>query len=121
MRAFFEHQVVAGARSDNPVPAPHRGQGLRPKARGMLGHVGASRPRRAGRLVREERRLPESLDGRDVTGFLADLLAHRDRAIVLLMLLGGLRAGEVRSLLLCDVDQGRRAVRVVGKGGRERR
>ncbi|WP_231991875.1 site-specific integrase [Mycobacterium ulcerans] len=41
-------------------------------------------------------------------------------AIVLAMLLGGLRAGEVRRLLLADVDQGRRQLRVVGKGGRER-
>ncbi|WP_083421694.1 tyrosine-type recombinase/integrase [Mycobacterium ulcerans] len=46
--------------------------------------------------------------------------SHRDRAIVLAMLLGGLRAGEVRRLLLADVDQGRRQLRVVGKGGRER-
>ena len=36
------------------------------------------------------------------------------------MVLGGLRAGEVRRLLLADVDQGRRQLRVVGKGGRER-
>lgn len=35
-------------------------------------------------------------------------------------MLGGLRAAEVRSLRLADVDQGRRQVRVVGKGGRER-
>jgi integrase/recombinase XerC len=36
------------------------------------------------------------------------------------MLLGGLRAGEVRGLRLADVDLGLRRVRVVGKGGRER-
>jgi site-specific recombinase XerD len=36
------------------------------------------------------------------------------------MLLGGLRAGEVRSLRLADVDQGLRRLRVCGKGGRER-
>jgi site-specific recombinase XerD len=52
--------------------------------------------------------------------FLADLLTHRDRAIALAMLLGGLRAGEVRRLLLADVDVGLRRVRVVGKGNRER-
>src|SRR5664280_3360145 len=40
--------------------------------------------------------------------------------MVWLMLLGGLRAGEVRGLRLADVDMGRRQVRVVGKGGRER-
>jgi len=56
----------------------------------------------------------------DVSVFLTDLDTHRDRAVVLLMVLGGLRAAEVRSLRLADVDMGRRQVRVVGKGGRER-
>jgi site-specific recombinase XerD len=120
VRAFFEHQVVAGARQDNPVPAPRRGQGLRPKARGVLGHLGPGRARQSGRLVRQQRRLPESLELSDVSVFLADLGTHRDRAMVLLMVFGGLRAAEVRSLRLADVDQGRRQVRVVGKGGRER-
>jgi site-specific recombinase XerD len=120
VRAFFEYQVLSGAREDNPVPAPRRGQGLRPKARGVLGHLGPGRPRRGGRLVREQRRLPESVDPADVSAFLADLGTHRDRAMVLLMVLGGLRAAEVRSLRLADVDQGRRQVRVIGKGGRER-
>ena len=66
------------------------------------------------------RRLPESLDRDEIGAFLADLLTHRDRAIAMLMLLGGLRAGEVRRLLLADVDVALRRVRVVGKGGRER-
>ena len=120
VRAFCEHQVLAGAREDNPVPAPRRGQGLRPKARGVLGHLGPGRSRQGGRLVRQQRRLPESVAPADVSAFLADLVTHRDRAIVLLMVFGGLRAAEVRALRLADVDQGRRRVRVVGKGGRER-
>lgn len=120
LRAFFEHQVLAGARSSNPVPAPRRGAGLRPKARGPLGHLGPGRTRSGGRLVREIRRLPESLDPADIVAFVADLATHRDRAIVWAMVLGGLRAGEVRSLRLADVDQGRHRVRVIGKGGRER-
>jgi site-specific recombinase XerD len=36
------------------------------------------------------------------------------------MVFGGLRAGEVRSLQLADVDMGLGRVRVVGKGNRER-
>ena len=36
------------------------------------------------------------------------------------MLLGGLRAAEVRSLQLADADMGLRRVRVTGKGGKER-
>lgn len=119
-RALFEYLVLAGARADNPVPAPRRGQGLRPKSRGLLGHLGPGRVRGGGRLVRQERRLPESLDPADVLVFVEGLGSHRDRAVVLAMLLGGLRVGEVRRLLLADVDQGRRQLRVVGKGGRER-
>jgi integrase/recombinase XerC len=119
-RALFEYLVLAGARAENPVPAPRRGQGLRPKSRGLLGHLGPGRVRGGGRLVRQERRLPESLDPADVSMFLAGLGSHRDRAVVLAMVLGGLRAGEVRRVLLADVDQGRRQLRVVGKGGRER-
>ena len=40
--------------------------------------------------------------------------------MVLAMLLGGLRSAEVRGLLLADVDMGRRRLRVIGKGGKER-
>ena len=75
---------------------------------------------RVGDLVREPNRLPESLPDEDVRAFLADLDTHRDRAMVLAMVLGGLRAAEVRSLRLADVDMGLRRVRVVGKGNKER-
>jgi site-specific recombinase XerD len=71
-------------------------------------------------LVREPQRLPESLSADDVGAFFGDLDTHRDRALVLGMVLGGLRAAEVRSLRLADVDMGLRRVRVVGKGGKER-
>ncbi|EQD51449.1 phage integrase family protein, partial [mine drainage metagenome] len=70
--------------------------------------------------MRQPRRLPESVDPADVAAFISDLGTHRDRAIALVMVLGGLRAGEVRSLLLAHVDMGLGRVRVTGKGGRER-
>jgi integrase/recombinase XerC len=66
VRALFEHQVVLGARAENPVPAPRRGQGLRAKSRGVLGHLGPGRPRGGGRLVRAPQRLPEALDTEEV-------------------------------------------------------
>ncbi len=55
-----------------------------------------------------------------MSSFLADLNSFRDRAVVLLMLFGGLRSAEVRGLRLADIDMGLRRVRVLGKGGRER-
>jgi site-specific recombinase XerD len=119
VRGLFEHLVMTGMRADNPVPVARRASGLRGQRRGLLGHV-AIRSRTGGRLVREPKRLPESLPADAVTAFVADLDTHRDRAMVLAMVLGGLRASEVRSLRLADVDMGLRRVRVVGKGGKER-
>jgi len=64
--------------------------------------------------------LPESLEADDIEVFLADLNTYRDRAITLAMLLGGLRASEVRTLRLADVDIGMRQVKVTGKGSKQR-
>jgi integrase/recombinase XerC len=120
VRGLFEYAAIAGLRPDSPVPAGRRSSGLRAPRQGMLGHLGPGRPRGGGRLVRQPARLPESLEPNDVAAFVADLGSHRDRAMALAMLLGGLRAGEVRGLRLADVDMGLRRLRVVGKGGRER-
>ena len=120
VRGLFEFAVMTGARAENPVPAARRSSGLRPGRRGLLGHIAPGRPRGGGRLVRQPRRLPEALEPEDVASFVADLRTFRDRAVTLLMLLGGLRAAEVRSLRLADVDMGLRRVRVTGKGGKER-
>lgn len=57
VRGLFEYAVIAGTRDDNPVPAARRATGLRPKARGMLGHIGPRKPPTGGRLVRQARRL----------------------------------------------------------------
>jgi site-specific recombinase XerD len=119
VRGLFEYAVIVGTRTDNPVPPGRRSTVLRAR-QGMLGHLGSRRARSDGRLVRQDRRLPESLDPDDVADFLSDLETHRDRAIVLAMVLGGLRAAEVRGLRLDSVDMGMRQLRIVGKGGRER-
>jgi len=120
VRALFEFAVTVGVRPHSPVPSARRSSGLRAPRRGLLGHLPSRRQRGGGRLVQQPRRLPESLEPADVAAFLADLSTHRDRAIVLAMLLGGLRAAEVRGLRLADVDLGLRRLRVLGKGGRER-
>jgi site-specific recombinase XerD len=120
VRGLFEYLVTVGERSENPVPAARRASGLRGRRNGgLLGHV-AVRSRPGGRLVREPDRLPESLPAGDVAAFLVDLDTHRDRAMVLAMVLGGLRAAEVRALRLADIDMALRRVRVVGKGRKER-
>jgi site-specific recombinase XerD len=119
-RGLFEYAVICGEITVNPVPAPRRSTGLRSRRRGLLDHVQARRPAAPARLVRQDRPLPESVEADDIAVFLSDLNTHRDRAITLAMLLGGLRAGEVRSLRLADVDMGMRQVKVTGKGAKQR-
>ncbi|ETZ96805.1 phage integrase, N-terminal SAM-like domain protein [Mycobacterium kansasii 824] len=106
VRALFEYLAMTGRRGNNPVPSPRRGQGLRRSERGLLGHLGPGRARPGGRLVRQPQLLPESLPASDIDAFVATLGSHRDRAMVLAMLLGGLRSAEARGLLLADVDMG---------------
>lgn len=121
VRGMFEYAMLTGARGDNPVPISRRSGMGHARKRGLLGHLGTGRHRSTGgRLVVQPRTLPESLDLGEVRQFVADLGTARDRAMALAMLLGGLRAGEVRGLLLADVDFGMRRLRVTGKGGKER-
>ena len=64
----------------------------------------AARRRPAGARAAPAARVASTLA--DVQAFLAALRTHRDRAMVLAMLLGGLRSAEVRGLRLADVDRG---------------
>ena len=69
VRGLFEYLQIIGARTGNPVPAARRSSGLRAPRRGLLGHLGRSRRRAGGQLVRQPRRLPEALDPADVSDF----------------------------------------------------
>jgi integrase/recombinase XerD len=93
----------------NPVP-----QGLatrRPQAGGVRGIP----------LLRTPRTLPRVLTPVEVDALLAALRRHRDRAMVLAMLLGGLRRCEVLGLTMQDVHAGERRLFVAeGKGGHQR-
>jgi integrase len=93
----------------NPVP---RGLGTRcPHGAGARGAP----------LIRTPRTLPKVLSPVEVDALLEVLLTHRDRAIVLGMLLGGLRRCEVLGLRMSDVHPGERRLFVAeGKGGHQR-
>jgi integrase len=62
--------------------------------------------------VRSVHRLPRPLSDDQIERLLAELTNLRDRALVLLMLHGGLRPGEALSLHLEDIAYGRRRVTV---------
>ncbi len=110
---------------DPSVPSPvPRGREARQatagERNGLLGHL--VRPKRRSALrLREPKRLPRPLDRRETAGLLGSFRTWRDRAIAGLMLLCGLRAGEVLTLQVTDVDIGARWLRVLGKGAKERR
>ena len=102
----------------NPVP---RGLPLR-------GQFGYGRPgdgngngARGAPLFRARRTLPRLLEKEEVERFLDSLRTRRDRAMVLLMLLVGLRKSEVLGLTLEDMDLARGTAFVrEGKGGHQR-
>ncbi len=98
-RSFFAHQVLLGARQDNPAAE------LEP-------------PRRRPRLPRtlspgEAERLVEAAAGTTPR-------ALRDTALVELLYGAGLRVSEAVGLERAGVDLDERIVRCTGKGGKER-
>jgi integrase/recombinase XerD len=99
LRSFFRHQVLLGARTDNPAAE-------------------LDLPRRQRRLPRtlspgEAERLIEAATG-------ATPRALRDRALVELLYGAGLRVSEAVGLGKTDVDLDSRLVRAIGKGSKER-
>jgi integrase/recombinase XerD len=106
--AYLIARGDAGVAS-NPVP------------RGLAGRRPGRRGRGGVRLVRTPRTLPRVLSPADVDALLGALRTGRDRAMVLAMLLGGLRRCEVLGLRFGDVNAGERRLFIArGKGGRER-
>ena len=93
---------------------------LNPVPRGLSTRRGGGRSRTVP-LVRVPRTLPKILDPAEVQRLLVALRTERDRAMVLAMVLGGLRRCEVLGLRLVDVQVGDRRLFIVdGKGGHQR-
>jgi integrase len=103
------------ARGDTPVRANPVPRGL------MTRRQGGSVRSRAAPLVRVPRTLPRILSPAEADQLLAALRTDRDRAMVLAMLLAGLRRCEVLGLRFADVQiADRRLVITGGKGGHHR-
>jgi integrase/recombinase XerD len=99
LRSFFRHQVLIGARPENPAA-----------------EIGL--PRRTRRLPRtlspgEAERLVEAANGTSPR-------ALRDRALVELLYGAGLRVSEAVGLERASVDLDGRLIRATGKGDKER-
>ena len=105
---LFDYLSTRGLVDRNPVP------------RSLSARAGRA-PLRGSPLVRAPRRLPRILGPDEVDGLVAALRTDRDKAMVWLMLLGGLRRCEVLGLRLSDVRAGERRLFIAdGKGGHQR-
>jgi site-specific recombinase XerD len=116
-RLFYRFCVGRDLGASAVDPAPHY------KGRGRDRVLGLHQLHRRLRLalrVKVPRRVVEPLTGAEVRRFLRSLRRYRDLAIVHLMLLCGLRSGEILQLRLGDILIEDEQLRVRGKGGRER-
>jgi integrase/recombinase XerD len=99
LRSFYRHQVLLGARSDNPAAELE--------------------------LPRRRRALPKTLSPGEVERLIEAAAgtsprALRDRALVELLYGAGLRVSEAVGLERAALDLERRFVRTIGKGSKER-
>ena len=119
---MFSFRQMRDPDARNPVPKGKEARRLTTAERaGLLAHVDRRPHYRSPLRLREPRRLPRSLDHRELTALVGSLRSLRDRAIAGLMVFCGLRAGEVLGLQVKDVDIGGRWLLVHGKGSKERR
>jgi integrase/recombinase XerD len=111
--SFYEYVIMAGQFDQaNPIekrPDPAL-QRVSDRHRPFMGRASRQKPIRRSVRVKTVQRIPRPLDEDQVNALLAQLKRLRDRAIVVLMLQGGLRPGEVLSLHLEDIAYGRRRV-----------
>ncbi|MGR6924336.1 tyrosine-type recombinase/integrase [[Actinomadura] parvosata] len=111
--SFYEYVIMAGQYGRaNPIkkrPDPAL-QRVSERHRPFMGRASRQKPIRRSVRVKTVQRIPRPLDEIQIQALMRQLKRLRDQAIVLLMLQGGLRPGEVLSLHLEDIAYGRRRV-----------
>lgn len=112
--SFYEYLILAGhfTERENPfqkVPDPALAH-VAARHRPFMGSASQQRPLRRAVHVKMVRRIPRPMDDEHVHQLLESLSKKRDKAMLLLMLHGGLRPGEVLTLQLGDVQYGRKRV-----------
>jgi len=114
--SFFEWAIAAEqyTAGENPMQrrVDHALGRVPDRHQPFVGGASRQQPVRRTVRVRLPLRLPRPMTGEDVDALLASLTTLRDLAILLLMLDGGLRPGEVLCLQLDDVSYGRRRVTI---------
>lgn len=112
--SFYEYLILSGQwmGSENPI---QKGNDLATgrvadRHRPFLGHASYQRPIRRVIRVKTVQRVPRPMSDEQIQQLLGSLRTLRDKAMILLMLQGGLRPGEVLNLHLEDIQYGRRRV-----------
>jgi site-specific recombinase XerD len=112
--SFYEYLILSGqfTERENPIqqiddPALAR---VSERHRPFLGRVSRQRPIRRAVRVKAVQRVPRPMDEDQINKLLGSLKLRRDKAMLLLMLQGGLGPGEVLSLHLEDIQYGRKRV-----------
>jgi len=112
--SFYEYLILTDQLPDRANPTQKveetvaaRGAGRRSA---FPGRSGRQRPVRRAIRVKTVQRAPRPLSEAQVALLLGSLRRWRDKAMLLLMLQGGLRPGEVLNLHLEDIQYGRRRV-----------
>ncbi len=112
--SLYEYLIVSEqfAVRENPIQKQNDPALARVSERHRPFMGGASRQRPIRRIVRVKtvERLPRPMSDEQVRHLLSSLSRLRDKAMILLMLQGGLRPGEVLNLHVEDIQYGRRRV-----------
>jgi integrase len=112
--SFYEYLILSGQltagenplqKVDDPVTAR-----VSERHRPFMGHTSRQRPIRRVVRVKTASRVPHPMSEEQIKALLGSLRLWRDKAMILLMLQGGLRPGEVLNLHLEDIQYGRRRV-----------
>ncbi len=114
--SFYEYLIVSEQfpYQENPIlkvddPAYSR---VSDHHRPFMGRASRQRPVRRTVHVKTVQRVPRPMTDEQVTALVASLRLKRDKAMLLLMLHGGLRPGEVLNLRPEDVSYARRRVTI---------
>jgi integrase len=112
--SFYEYLILSEQLSEyeNPIqkvadPALAR---VPQRHRPFMGRASRQRPVRRAVHVKTVQRVPRPMDEGQINQLLASLPLRRDKAMLLLMLHGGLRPGEVLNLQFSDIQYGRKRV-----------
>ena len=102
--SFFDHLALADLAGVDANPLAT----IQELARGGI----ARRRARGARRLKRVERVPRPMSREQVAALLEVVDRPRDQAMILLMLQGGLRPGEVLNLQLDDIEYGRRRVTI---------